>query len=80
MRIDVISRMRGVAPFAELWDRRTTLPIENEPIEALSLPDLVQSKKTQRDKDWPMITRLVEANYFESRASATREQIRFWLR
>lgn len=23
MRIDVMSRMRGVAPFPELWDRRT---------------------------------------------------------
>jgi hypothetical protein len=37
------------------------------PIEVLSLPDLVTAKKTQRDKDWPMITRLVEADYADNR-------------
>ncbi len=60
-RIDVMSKMRGVAPFAELWSRRTTLIVDDDPIDVLSLPDLVQAKKTQRDKDWPMIARLLEA-------------------
>ena len=27
------------------------------PVAALALPDLVKAKKTQRDKDWPMIRR-----------------------
>ena len=46
----------------------------------MSLPDLVQAKKTQRDKDWPMIRRLVEAHYFENRDKPNAAQIRFWLR
>jgi len=59
MRIDVMSVLRGVAPFEALWRRRTTVEAEEEMgIELLALPDLVQAKKTQRDKDWPMIRRL----------------------
>ncbi len=46
----------------------------------LSLPDLVQAKKTQRDKDWPMIRRLVEAHYFEHHANPKPAQVRFWMR
>lgn len=44
----------------------------------MGLPDLVQAKKTQRDKDWPMIRRLVEVNYFANREAPTKDQIRFW--
>lgn len=81
MRVDVMARLRGVAPFAELWARRTTWDLpEGFQIESLSLPDLVASKKTQRDKDWPMIRRLVEVSYDEGFASPTPEQIEFWLR
>src|SRR5262245_23946785 len=35
MRIDVMSKMRGVAPFAELWGRRTTLETDGETIDML---------------------------------------------
>lgn len=81
MRLDVMSRMRGVAPFPALWDRRTILTVEDaQKIDVLSLPDLVTAKKTQRDKDWPMIRRLVEANYESFYAEPTPERIRFWLR
>jgi hypothetical protein len=81
MRVDVMSVMRGVAPFEELWSRRTTLELDSgEVFELLSLPDLVRAKKTQRDKDWPMIRRLVEAHFFENRSHPTSEQIVFWLR
>jgi hypothetical protein len=80
MRIDVMSKMRGVADFHNLWTRRTTLETDGEPIELLSLPDLVQSKKTQRDKDWPMIARLVEASYFEPRSEPSPPLVEFWLR
>jgi hypothetical protein len=79
-RIDVMSKMRGMAEFEVLWTRRTTLEIEEEAIELLSLPDLVQAKKTQRDKDWPMVTRLIEANYFQNRGYPTEKQVFFWLR
>ncbi len=80
LRIDVMTRMRGVAVFPALWRRRTTFEDGNETLEVLSLPDLVASKKTQRDKDWPMIRRLVEVNYMTHRAEATQEQVDFWLR
>jgi hypothetical protein len=46
----------------------------------VSLPDLVRAKKTQRDEDWPMIRRLVEAHYFEHRPGRSQAQVRFWLR
>ena len=78
MRIDVMTKMRGVDSFPKLWDRRTTLSIDDRTIELMSLPDLVQAKKTQRDKDWPMVRRLVEVNYFANRENPTREQVRFW--
>ena len=80
MRVDVMSSMRGVAPFPELWERRTTLETPDGTVcDLLSLPDLVQAKKTQRDKDWPMIRRLVEAHYFEFSPNPSEEQVHFWL-
>jgi hypothetical protein len=80
MRVDVMAKMRGVAPFSQLWDRRTTLDAEDgSRYELLSLPDLVMAKKTQRDKDWPMIRRLVEADYAASDNPPSPAQVRFWL-
>jgi hypothetical protein len=78
MRIDVMTKMRGVDSFPKLWTRRTTLSMDDGTIELISLPDLVQAKKTQRDKDWPMLRRLIEVNYFANRENPRREQIRFW--
>jgi len=80
MRIDVMSKMRGVAPFEELWQRRTTLAdASGVLIEMMSLADLVQAKKTQRDKDWPMLRRLVESHVIQYAGNPTPEQVRFWL-
>ncbi|MGH7559279.1 MAG: hypothetical protein ACREMD_16145, partial [Gemmatimonadota bacterium] len=80
-RLDIMTKMRGVDAFPELWERRTTFPLpEGLEVETMSLPDLVASKKTQRDKDWPMIRRLVEANYEQFFANPSEERIRFWLR
>jgi hypothetical protein len=81
MRLDVMAVMRGVAPFNELWQRRTTLEDDTGLVlNVLALPDLVVAKKTQRGKDWPMIQRLVEANYAQFRQSPTAEQISFWFK
>jgi hypothetical protein len=81
MRIDVMSRMRGVDPFPKLWARRTTIELSDGTLcNLLSLPDLVQTKKTQRDKDWLMLRRLLEAHYFQNRKKPTAEKVRFWLR
>jgi len=80
IRIDVMSHLRGVEEFEVLWGRRTTLTDTDGTVyELLSLPDLVQAKKTQRSKDWPMLQRLLEAHYLQHRAGATPQQQRFWL-
>lgn len=78
-RLDIMAQMRGVDRFTDLWQRRTTFEHQGDEFNLMALPDLVQAKKTQRDKDWPMIVRLVEANYFSNRTSPTNEQIDFWL-
>lgn len=78
MRVDVMTKMRGVDSFSKLWSRRTTISVNDSEIELMSLPDLVSAKKTQRDKDWPMVRRLVEVNYFANRENPTREQVHFW--
>jgi len=80
LRIDLMSSPRGLAGFEELWERRTTIEIDGEPIDLLALEDLVRAKKTQRDKDWPMIRRLVEQSYFTKAGTQNREEIEFWLR
>jgi hypothetical protein len=80
MRVDVMSKMRGVDNFSKLWRRRTTLQLpDGSACDLLSLPDLVQAKKTQRDKDWPMIRRLLEAHYFENQKRPNKAQIQYWL-
>ena len=80
IRIDVMAVLRGLDPFPKLWKRRTTVRISSRQVfDLLSLPDLVKAKKTQRDKDWPMIRRLVEANYTQNRQWPTSEEISFWL-
>jgi hypothetical protein len=79
-RVDVMARMRGLDQFEGLWNRRTTLELEDGlSVDLLSLADLVKAKKTQRDKDWPMIRRLLEVDYFQNREKPREEQINFWL-
>jgi hypothetical protein len=79
MRVDVMAKMRGVDSFSKLWRRRTTVQIPGgERCDLLSLADLVRAKKTQRDKDWPMIRRLVEAHYFHNQKNPNTAQVRFW--
>jgi hypothetical protein len=80
MRVDLMAKMRGVDAFPGLWERRTTIELpDGTRCDLLSLRDLVRAKKTQRDKDWPMIRRLVEAHYFQNSAKPNPAQIRFWL-
>src|SRR5690606_36338105 len=81
LRVDVMTKLRGVDEFEKLWQRRSTLLSDDgTEYQVMSLPDLVKAKKTQRDKDWPMIRRLLEADYFGSLNHADLEQIEFWLR
>lgn len=80
LHIDLMSVLRGSEPFEAMWNRRHTIHLEGgtEHVLVLSLPDLVQTKKTQRDKDWPMIRRLLEADYLTA-VSPRRDKIQFWL-
>jgi hypothetical protein len=56
MRIDIMTRLRDLPDFGILWDRRTVVAGEDEmEFNLLSVPDLVEAKKTQRMKDWPVI-------------------------
>jgi len=81
LRIDVMSVMRGAAPFGALWKRRARLRLPGDgSVSVVSLQDLVAIKKTQRDKDWLMLRRLVEADVAGGPRRAPRSRIAFWLR
>ncbi len=81
MRLDVMAVMRNVPPFDVCWARRSTLGAgELDGIEVMGLEDLVNCKKTRRDKDWPMIRVLVERHYLDDTLEPTAERFRFWLR
>lgn len=81
MRIDVMSVMRGVADFRSLWKRRTSVDLgDGATYEVLSLQDLVQSKKTQRDKDWVMLRKLIEAHFFQNHDNPGKAHAAFWLK
>ena len=75
-----MARLRGASDFAELYERRTTIESAEGSVDLLGLEDLVAAKKTQRDKDWPMVRRLVEQNYFEKMSEPSEVNIEFWLR
>jgi hypothetical protein len=80
LRVDVMTRLRDLQDFAVLWARRTTIQdTDGETFELLSVLDLVQAKKTQREKDWPVIDALVEAHYRALGDEPTPERVGFWL-
>ncbi len=80
LRIDILGVMRGVASFPELWERREDIELPGiGKVAVMSLPDLVKTKKTQRDKDWPMIRRLIEADMYNASSNPSEEKVRFWL-
>ena len=81
LRIDIMTQLRGLADFEALWRRRTVIEDESGlQFHLLATPDLVQAKKTQRSKDWPVIDALVAIHYTENRESPRPEFIRFWLK
>jgi hypothetical protein len=81
IRLDVMTRLRGCDDFESLWERRTTIQDADGIVyELLGIEDLVQAKKTQRDRDWPMIRRLVDAHYYQHRDEPNEARVRFWLR
>jgi hypothetical protein len=80
LRIDVMSRLRDLASFEVLWARRTTITDPGgDAFDLIAIEDLVQAKKTQRERDWPMIDALVESHYRSLGKEPTPERIKFWL-
>ncbi len=81
LRVDVMAKMRGVDDFEALWERRTTAfdPDTDIEFELMALPDLVRAKKTQRDKDWPMLRALVDAHFVQFGDEPTPARVQFWL-
>jgi len=80
LRIDVMSTLRGMPSFENLWSRRTVIRHHSgEDFDLLCVPDLVAAKKTQRSKDWPVIELLVDIHYEENKERPTPEFVRFWL-
>lgn len=80
LRIDIMAKMRGVDSFARLWKRREVIHLPGVGrVGILALADLVKAKKTQRDKDWPMIRRLLEADIARARGHAEPVRVIFWL-
>lgn len=80
LRIDMLGHMRGVDSFPELWKRRKEIELPGiGTIAVIGISDLVKAKKTQRDKDWPMIRRLIEADIYNSPDNPDRDRIAFWL-
>ncbi len=79
LRIDLMSKLRLLDDFPVLWERRTTFVDEggNE-FNLLSVPDLVRSKKTSRNKDWPVIELLVNIHIHENLAAPQPDWLRFW--
>ena len=80
LRVDVISKLRGCDSFDKLWGRKKTVSIKKSGvIDVIGLKDLVQSKKTQRDKDWLMLKRLVENDILLNKNNPSAEKIKWWL-
>jgi hypothetical protein len=81
LRVDLMTRLRDLPEFSTLWDRRTTFQDrDGTEFHLLSIPDLTQAKKTQRNKDWPVIELLVAIHHRENESGPQPERVTFWLR
>jgi hypothetical protein len=81
LRVDVMTRLRDLAPFETLWERRATVGDDHgNEYHLLCIPDLVAAKKTQRSRDWPVIELLVTIHHRENAAAPRADWIQFWLR
>ncbi len=79
LRIDIFSKLRGCDDFKILWERKFTVEFsKNKKIEVIGLEDLIKSKKTQRDKDWLMINRLIENDMILT-LTPSKNKIKWWL-
>ena len=79
LRIDVMHRLRGAPPFETMWRRRRRVAVPGVgTVNVMTVEDLAAVKKTQRDKHWPMIRKLIEADVTRARRH-TATKVQFWL-
>ena len=80
LRVDLMTRLLDLPDFRTMWARRTTIADDDGNVfELLAVEDLVQAKKTQREKDWPVISALVEGHFRQFRREPTPSRIHFGL-
>lgn len=80
-RLDVLGKMPRVEDFPALWGRRFTYHTkQGVDVFVLSLEDLVQTKKTGRDKDFLDLNALLKAHHANHLLKPSKENIEFWLR
>lgn len=80
LRVDIMAKLKGCDAFVKLWARRNRVKIPGlGAIDIIALEDLVQSKKTQRDKDWLMLGRLVENDIFVNKGAGSPAKVSWWL-
>ncbi|MBL7130821.1 MAG: hypothetical protein ISS45_05420 [Candidatus Omnitrophica bacterium] len=80
LRIDVLSKLKGCESFDKLWERKKRVTLKGRgTIDVIGLQDLVQSKKTQRDKDWLMLKRLVENDIILNKDEPSDDHVSWWL-
>jgi hypothetical protein len=81
IRLDVMTRLRGVADFTRCWSRRTVLTLDGlGDVDVLGLADRVLARRTRRDQDWPVIRRLVDSHYRRHAHEPPEARVEIWLR
>ena len=79
LRLDICTRPPRVPDTEALWERAKHFHLPDGDVPVLSLQDLVATKKTQRDKDWAIIGRLVEVDMSAHTSQVTPGRLTFWL-
>ena len=76
LRVDVMSKLRAMPSFDKLFQNREEVQLPSGEIVALmGRFDLVQAKKTQHEKDWPVISLLSELHYLNFRDAPNTERL-----
>jgi hypothetical protein len=75
--LDVMGCPPRVGAFEEAWQRRSLFETEWGSLHTVSIVDLVELKKTQRARDYPIISRLALALLQQRGGKATREDRRW---
>ncbi|MFN0180501.1 MAG: hypothetical protein ACKVZ0_17005 [Gemmatimonadales bacterium] len=80
LRLDLLTRPPRLPDLDAVWHRAVVAEVGGETIPVVAVDDLIQTKKTQRDKDWAIIGALVRADMVRHRDEPTPDRLRFWLR